>query len=64
MFVIDVRSPPAILMVLSFASIAEIAIVEVVSGEIESEVMVVVHSYQSKYVKINSRADRLDVQTD
>jgi hypothetical protein len=40
MFVMDVRSLPTKLKVLSFASIAGIAVVDVISGEIESEVMV------------------------
>ena len=40
MFVINVWSLPATFTVLSFALIAEIAIVDVISGEIESEVMV------------------------
>ena len=40
MFVINVWSLPAMLKVLSFASIAGIAAVDVIPGEIESEVMV------------------------
>ena len=59
MFVINVWSLPAKLKVLSFASIAGIAAVDVIPGEVESEVMVSSDKYQSKYVKINSRG-RLD----
>ena len=40
MFVINVKSLPAKLKVLSFALIAGIAVVDVISGEIESEAMV------------------------
>ena len=39
MFVMDIRSLPAKLKVLSFAWIAGIAVVDVIPGEIESEVM-------------------------
>jgi len=44
MFVMNVWSLPAKLKVLSFASIAGIALLDVVPGEIESEVMVMVSS--------------------
>jgi hypothetical protein len=40
MFVTNVWSLPAMITVLSFASIAGIAVVDVIPGEIESEVMV------------------------
>ena len=59
MFVTNVWSLPATITVLSFALIEEIAAVDVISGEIESEVMVVeMYSYQYKYVKISSRLDK------
>ena len=62
MFVITVWSLPATLKVLSFASIAGIAIVEAISGEIELEAMSREMRHASRVTEKNDRQDLYNLQ--